>query len=114
MHLFKNNNKRLEFVMKEVYNSLEDFIDQYHLREPDFSSGHTQTHEIYRMAVSLSLTRPAKAPGDHIVDLGGTAIWIPLYQKFSDISRSQLCAGMQHNTFQSIISPLFRTPQLMR
>jgi hypothetical protein len=55
-----------------------------------------QGHELDRITATLSRIPPAKSQDNHIVDIGGTVLWVHLYSKLLNYKKISLVSGPNH------------------
>ena len=56
----------------------------------------TTSHELARMAKTASRIPLARSEQDHLVDIGGTIMWLQIYSRLLNYRRISLVAGSGH------------------
>lgn len=69
-----------DFSKEKILEAASEILGQYEAVSSYFQE-HTQERELHRIAFTLSQIPVATNTNQHIVDLGGTVLWVPLYHR---------------------------------
>ena len=75
------------FTKEQILDAVSEISDQYKKKNPNSSEWRITDSEFNRMALTISQIPVADTKDSHIVDLGATVLWVPLYYKLLDYKK---------------------------